>query len=138
MMTGYLNFFDQRELKKMSISVVEQFNFNGKKVQPVHVKGEKCLESRDVYNAIGYKEGNGKTAIQNVVPSKYKLCFGDVKPWLNQQEEIFSLHKDTFLLKEPGLSCFILRCIRDEAEPYMEWAMETFLPREAQKLASVI
>ena len=80
-------------------SVVEQFGFNGKKVQSVHVKGEECLVSRDVYMAIGYEKENGKKAIQNLVPSKYKLRFGDVKPSLNQGEDIFLLHKDTVLLK---------------------------------------
>ena len=80
-------------------SVVEQFSFNGKKVQSVHVKGEECLLSRDVYMAIGYEKENGKKAIQNLVPSKYKLRFGDVKPSLNQGEDIFPLHKDTVLLK---------------------------------------
>ena len=80
-------------------SVVEQFGFNGKKVQSVHVKGEECLVSRDVYMAIGYEEENGKKAIQNLVPSKYKLRFGEVKPLLNQGEDIFPLHKDTVLLK---------------------------------------
>ena len=60
-MTGYQKFFDQKELQiKMSLSVqgsvVESFSFNGKKIQSVHVKGEECLVSRDVYMAIGYKE----------------------------------------------------------------------------------
>ena len=70
------------------------------------VKEEECLVSRDVYMTIGYEEGNGKKAIQNLVPSKYKLCFGDEKPSLNQWEDIFPLHNDTVLLKEPGLYCF--------------------------------
>ena len=34
------------------------------------------------------------------------------------------LHKDTVLLKEPGLYYFLLRCKRDEAEPFMEWIEE--------------
>ena len=72
--------------------------------------------SRDVYTAIGYEEENGKKAIQNVVPNKYKLRFGDVKPSLNQREDIFLLHKDTVLLKEPGLYCFLLRSKRNKAE----------------------
>ena len=93
----------------------------------MHVNGEGCLVSRDVYKAIGYDEENGKKAIQNLVPSKYRLCFGGVKPSLNQQEDIFLLHKDTVLLKQPGLYCFLLRCKRDEAEPFMEWAVETVL-----------
>ena len=46
-------------------SVVEQFSFNGKKGRSLHVNGEECLVSRDVYMAIGYEEENGKKAIQN-------------------------------------------------------------------------
>ena len=48
------------------------------------------------------------------------------------------LHPNTVLLKEPGLYCFLLRCKRDEAESFMKWAVETVLPQEVQKLASVI
>ena len=84
-------------------SVVEKFSFNGKKVQSVYVKREECLMSRDVYMAIGSEEENGKKAIQNLVPSKYKLRFGNVKPSLNHREDVFSLYKDTALLKESGL-----------------------------------
>ena len=94
----------------------------------MHVKGEECLVSRDVYMAIEYEEENGKRTIQNLVPSKYKLRFGDVKLSLNQREDIFLLHKNTVLLKEPGLYCFLLRCNMPEAEPFMEWAVETVLP----------
>ena len=119
-------------------SVVEQFSFNGKKIQSVHVKGEECLVSRDVYMAIGYEEENGKKVIQNLVPSKYKLCLGDVKLLLNQKNDIFLLHKHTVLLKEPGLYCFLLRCKIPRAEPFMEWVVEIVLPREARKLASAI
>ena len=57
---------------------------------------------------------------------------------LNQREDIFPLYKDTVLLKEPALYCFLLRCKRDEAELFMEWAVETVLPREVRKLATVI
>ena len=107
--------------------------------QSIHVKGEGRLVSRDVYMAVGYEEKkNGKKAIQNLVPSKNRLRFGDVKPSLNQWEDIFLLHKDTVLLKEPELYCFLLRCKRDEAEPFMEWVVETVLAREVRKLASTI
>ena len=109
-----------------------------KKVQLVHVNGEESLVSRDVYMAIGYEEENGKKAIQNLVPKKYKLRFGDVKPSLSRRDDIFPLDKDTVLLKEPGLYYFLLRCKRDEAEAFMEWVVETVLPREVRKLASVI
>ena len=50
--------------------VVKSFEFNGKKVQSVHVNGEDCPVSRDAYMAIGYEEEKGKKAIQNLVPKK--------------------------------------------------------------------
>ena len=100
-MSEYKKFFDQREIKKLSLSVqrsvVEQFSFTGKKVQSVHVNGKECLVSRYVYIAIWYEEENGKKAIQNVVPSKYNLRFGDLKLSLNQGEDIFPQRKDTVL-----------------------------------------
>ena len=109
-------------------SVLESFKFNGKNIRAVHVNGEECLVSRDVYKAIGYEEEHGKKAIQNLVPHKYKLSFGDVNSSLNQRGGFFPLHKDTVLLKEPGLYCFLLRCKRDEAEPFMELVVEAVLP----------
>ena len=53
-------------------------------------------------------------------------------------EDIFLQHRDTALLKEPEIYCFILRCKKPEAEPFMEWTVETVLPREVQKLGSAI
>ena len=127
--TGYKNFFDQKELKRMSLSVqrlvVELFKFNNKNIRAVHVSGEECLVSRDVYKAIGCEDENGKKVIQNLVSNKYKLRFGDVNSSLNQRKDIFPLHKDTVLIKEPGLYCFLLRCKRDEAKLFMEWVVET-------------
>ena len=57
--------------------VVKSFKFNGKNIRSVHVNGEKCLVSRDAYKAIACKEKSGKKPIQNLVPNKYKLRFGD-------------------------------------------------------------
>ena len=78
---------------KMSLSVqhsvVEQFSFNGKRVHSVHANGEEFLVSKHVYKAIGYEEENGRKAIQNLVPNKYTLRFGDVNPLLNHREDIF-------------------------------------------------
>ena len=104
----------------------------------MHVNGEESLVSRDIYMSIGHEEENGKKAIQNLVPKKYKLCFAVVNPSLNQREDIFPLHKDTALLKQPGLYCFLLRCKRSRAEPFMEWVVDTVLPREVWKLALAI
>ena len=103
----------------------------------MHVNGEECLVSKDVYMVIGYEEENGKKVTENLVPKKYKLHFGDVNLSLNQGEDIFPLHKDTVLLKEPGLYCFLLRCKKPEAGPLMEWVVETVLPQEVRNLASV-
>ena len=44
---------------------------------------------------------------------------------------------DSVLLKEPGLYCFLLRCGKPEAEPFMEWVCEEVLPREVRKLTAV-
>ena len=119
-------------------SIVESFKFNNKNIMAVHVNGEECLVSRDVYEVVGYEDENGRKVIQNLVPNKYKLRFGDVNSSLNQREDIFQLHKDTVLLKEPGLYCFLLRCKADEAKLFMEWVVETVLPREVRELASAI
>ena len=40
------------------------------------------------------------------------------------------LYPDTVLLKEKGLYCFLLRCKRDQIEPFMEWVVEAVLPRK--------
>ena len=70
------------------------------------------------------KRKNGKIScikgIQKLVPNKCKLLLGDVKFLLNQRVDIFPLHKDTVLLKEPRLYCFLSRCKKDEAKSFME------------------
>ena len=52
-----------RPMIKMSLSVrrsvIQSFKFNDKNIRAVHVNGEECLVSRDVYKAIGYEEENG-------------------------------------------------------------------------------
>ena len=53
-------------------------------------------------------------------------------------DNYFHTQPNIMVLKELGLYCFLLRCKRDETEPFMEWVVETVLPREARKLASVI
>ena len=63
-----------------------------------------CLVPRDVYKAIGYEEKNVNNAIQNLVPNKYRLRFGDVKLSLNQggrylfAAQRYSLVKGTWTL----------------------------------------
>ena len=134
--TEYKKFFDQREIKKMSLSVqrsvVESFNFNGKHVRSVYVKDVgQCLVSKDIYEAIGHEEEDGAKAIQQLVPEKYKIQFGDAQVDLKESvDDSVNTQPNTMLLKEPSLYCFLLRCKRIEAEPFMEWVVETVLPRE--------
>ena len=42
------------------------------------------------------------------------------------------------LLKEQALYCFLLRCKMPKDELFMEWVVETVLPREVRRLASAI
>ena len=101
-------------------SVVESFKFNAKHMRSVYVKGVgQCLVSKNVYEAIGYEKENGVKAIQRLLLEKYKIRFG------NEQTE---------LLKEPGLYCFLLRCKKPKAEPFIEWVLGTVLLREVRKL----
>ena len=120
-------------------SVVESFNFNGKHVRSVHVKDVvQCLVSKDVYEAIGYEKEDGVKAMQRLVPEKYKTRLSDARVDLEVVDNSVYTQPNTLLLREPGLYCFLLRCKRDKAEPSMEWVVETVLPREVRKLASVI
>ena len=112
-------------------SIVESFNFNGKHVRSVYIKDVgQCLVSKDVYETIGYDKEDGVKAIQRFVPEKYKIRFGDAQVDLEGMDNSVHTQPNTILLKEPRLYCFLLRCKRDEAEPFMEWVVETVLPRE--------
>ena len=130
---------ENNNTNKMSLSiqqsVIEQFNFDGQTVRSCTINGCECLVAKDVYLALGYRKENGKKAVQNLVPEKYKVRFGDVKSSPNKGEKSKPLHPDTILLKESGLYCFLLRCGKDGAEKFMDWVVETVLPREMRKLS---
>ena len=120
-------------------SVVESFNFYGKDLTSVYVKDVgQCLVSKDVYEVIGYDKENAVKAIQRFVPEKYKVRLGDTMIDMKEVNKNVHLHLDMVLLKEPGFYCFLLKSKRDEAEPFMEWLVETILQRKVRKLASVI
>ena len=76
--------------------------------------------------------------MQRLVPEKYKIRFGDVGIEMKEVDKNIHLLPDRVLLKELCLYCFLLRCKIDEAKPFMEWVVETVLPREVRKLASAI
>ena len=120
-------------------SVIEEFNFNGTNVRSVYVKevGE-CLIAGDVYTSIGHNRESGLKALQRHVPDKYKMRLGDAGIDIEEVDRSVHLHPDTILLKEPGLYCFLLRCGKAEAEPFMEWVVETVLPKEVRKLTGII
>ena len=90
--------------------------------------------------AVGYNDDdNARKAVRTYVPGKYRMRLGDAQNMLRTEADIDLLpREDTVLLKEPGLYCFLLRCKKPKAEPFMEWVVETVLPREVRKLASAI
>ena len=109
-------------------------------MQSVHVPdlGE-CLVGIDVSRGIGYvDENNGRRAIKRHVLQKYTMRFEDVKDVVERHVRSDVPQDDAILLKESGIYCFLLRCKMHGAEPFMVLAMETVLPREVRKLASVI
>ena len=87
---------------------------------------DRCLVAKDVSKAVGYNDDdNARRAVRTHVPEKYSMRLGDAKNVLKGEVIIDLLHPDTILLKEPGLYCFLLKCKRDEAEPFMERVVET-------------
>ena len=123
----------------MSLSIVEQFSFEGKSVRAVYVRGTgECLVASDVYRAIGYDRKAGVQAIQRLVPERYKMRLSDAGVTLKGVLKSEYPQPDSVLLKEPGLYCFLLRCGKPEAEPFMEWVCEKVLPREVRKLTTVV
>ena len=88
--------------------------------------------------AIGYKKKDGVKEKQRLVPKKYKIRFGDAQINLEGVGSSVYTQTNTTLLKEPGLFCFLLSCKNPMAESLMGWAVETVLPREGRKLASII
>ena len=115
LVTGYKNFFDQNEIKKMSLSVqhsvVESFKFNGKNIRVIHIKNVgQCFVGIDVSEAIGYNDDdNARRAVRTHVLGKYRMRLGDAQNILRREVDIDLPKEDTVLLKEPGLYCFPLR-----------------------------
>ena len=72
-------------------------------------------------------------ALQRLVPDKYKMRLRDVNIDLDKVAKSVHLHPDTVLQKELGVYCFLLRYNKAEAEPFMDWVVETVIPREVRK-----
>ena len=117
-------------------SVVEKLNFNGEDVRSIYIHGEdQCIVASGVYKVVGYSRKAGVKALQRLVPDKYKMLLRDVNIDLDKEDKSVHLHPHTVLLKEPGVYCFLLRCNKAEAEPFMDWVVETVFPREVPKLS---
>ena len=121
-------------------SVVESFKFNGKNIRVVNIINVgQCFMGIDVSKAVGYNnDDNAKSVVWTHVPGKYKMHLGDAQNILRKEVDVDLPQEDTVLLKEPGLYCFLLHCKKPKAKLFIEWVMETVLPRQVQKLASVI
>lgn len=121
-------------------SIVEQFNFNGKKIRAVYVEGRgECLAARDVVRAVGYVDNdNGRRAVRTHVPQRYIIRYKDVKNVVKSQVNIDLPQPDTVLFTEPGLYCFLLRCGKPEAKSFVDCVIEEVLSREMRKLAGII
>ena len=106
----------------------------------VHVPGmEDCLVGIDVSRAIGYADGNNsKRAIKRHFSQKCMIRFEDVKDTVERQVQSDVPEDDAILLKVPGSYCVFLRWKMSKTEPFLEWVVETVLPREVRKLALVI
>ena len=93
----------------------------------------------NVSRAIEYvDDNNGRRVIKRHVPQKYMMLFEDVTDIVKRHLWTDVPQDDAILLKEPGLYCFLLRCKMPDVEPFMEWAVETVLPRDVRELTSVI
>ena len=118
-------------------SVLESFKFNDRDRRAFYIKDiGQCLISQVVYTAVGYGKQNGVKTMQRLVPEKYKMRLGDAVIYMKEGDKNITFIKA--VLKELGLYCFLLRCNRNVAEPFVEWVMETVLQREVWKLASSI
>ena len=100
-------------------------------MRSAHVKDAGyCLVSKNVYDEV--------KAISRLVPEKYQIRFGDALVDLEGVDNSLHTQPNTMLLKEPALYCFFLRCKKPKSKPFMVWIIETALPREVRKLASII
>ena len=89
-------------------SVVESFKFNDKSIRALYIKDVgQSLISHDVYTAVGYDKENVVKTIQQLVPEKQKMRFGDAMIDMKEVDKNVHLHPDTVLLKNPSLYCFL-------------------------------
>ena len=98
-----------------------------------------CFVGTDVSKAVSYDDDdNARTVVRTHVLGKYRMRLGDVQNILRKEVDVDLSKEDRVLFKEPGLYCFPFRCKKPKAEPFIEWVVETVLPRVIRKLTSAI
>ena len=111
-----------------------------KNIRVVHIKNvDQCFVGIDVSKAVGYNDdGNARRAVRMYVAGKYRMRFGDAQNIFRTEVDTDLPREDKVLLKESGLYCFLLRFKKPRAKSFVEWVVETVLPREVRKLALAI
>ena len=106
----------------------------------MHVPGMgECLVGIDVSRAIGYAdENNGSRTIKRHLSQECIIQFEAVKDTVERHVQSDVPQDDTILLKVLDIYSFLLRCKMSKTETFMEWVVETVLPREVRKLALAI
>ena len=126
----------------VNVKSTEHFSFDDSDVLNALVDGKPHLKAVDVCLAIGYNEDTYRKALIRHVPEKYKIIYenlknlGDVR-LINNRVALTRLKtpkNNIIFLTEPGLYCLLLRSKMEKAEPFMEWVVETILPKEVRQL----
>ena len=126
----------------VNVKSTEHFSFDDSDVLNALVDGKPHLKAMDVCLAIGYNEDTYRKALIRFVPEKYKIIYENLKNLgvvrlINNRVNPTRLKtpkNNIIFLTEPGLYCLLLRSKMEKAEPFMEWVVETILPKEVRQL----
>ena len=93
----------------------------------------------DLSKAVSYNDDdNARRVVRTLVLGKYRMRLGDVQNILWKEVDVDLSKEDTVLFKEPGLYWFLFRWKKPKPELFIEWVVETVLPRVVRKLTSAI
>ena len=126
----------------VNVKSTEHFSFDDSDVLNALVDGKPHLKAMDVCLAIGYNEDTYRKALIRFVPEKYEIIYENLKNLgvvrlINNRVGLTRLKtpkNNIIFLTEPGLYCLLLRSKMEKAEPFMEWVVETILPKEVRQL----
>ena len=98
-----------------------------------------CLVGIDVSWAIGYADdNNGRRTIKRHLSQKCIIQFEADEDTVERHVQSDLPQDDEIFLKVLDVYFFLLRCKMSKTETFMEWVVETVLPREVRKLALAI